>query len=204
MRNRVLLGLAMGYAGIVVIGPVLNNKLADVYGLSFTASMPLLAIAYILLDVVANQWGKREARTVVLCALIVRMVVYLLFIPGILALPASREPAGFSGLFHQALRNFISGEGANFLFQFVVAVPAFVWLRDRMQGRWFVLRYLVITVPILVMQTSANVIGSYAFVPGVDMVTLVTGQATMKLLFSVAAWPLAFIANRVVGTVHAD
>jgi uncharacterized PurR-regulated membrane protein YhhQ (DUF165 family) len=60
--RRLYVVVVMVFASLAVLSPVLGTKVVDLAGIKFTAGIFTMLLAYSLLDVVNELWGKADAR----------------------------------------------------------------------------------------------------------------------------------------------
>ena len=127
--------LASLYAALFVLAPVISNRVVDVFGVKVLLGSMLLIVALGLLDVVNNDFGIRRARLVVVCALVTRIIVWVL-VSALMALPVLSEPPGFGKVVNSSLALFLAGEISIFVSQYFVDVRIFDWVRRRYPAFW--------------------------------------------------------------------
>lgn len=196
MKDRLYFYYLAVFAVVFAMTPVLNTRTVEVVGVRFLIGVPLTAFAYMCLDVVNNQWGKKEARAIVETMTFVRALLFLALLPVVLALPIYKEKGDISVLMIQSYRNFFAGLIVTGGWQYFVDIPTFAWVKERLQGRVFLARYNALQVVSICMQSSLYVIGCYAFVAGVNLWSLIWGQLAAKVVTSVAMTPIAAVFQR--------
>lgn len=127
------------YTSLMVLAPILSNRLVEIGHFKIVLGGLFAAIAAGLLDVVNNNWGMNKARETVLASLIVRFVTYALIFVAIMFIPVVREPAGFQDIMVQALRLLFAAEIAGVVSQYFIDIPLFNWMKNRFN--FFLLRY---------------------------------------------------------------
>ena len=123
--KRLYIVIVMIFAALTAISPVLGTKVVNVFNIKFTAGIFTMLLAYSLLDVVNELWGKADARFLALAIVIVRLVLFLALIPLVVKLPAYLEPAGYQGLLSLSLRTFLASEIGTLVQNVVIDVPIF-------------------------------------------------------------------------------
>lgn len=138
-RSLALSTLIALYTSLMVLAPILSNRLVEIGHFKIVLGGLFAAIAAGLLDVVNNNWGMNKARETVLASLIVRFTTYALIFVAVMYIPVVREPAGFQDIMVQALRLLFAAEIAGVLSQYFIDIPLFNWMKQRFN--FFLLRY---------------------------------------------------------------
>ena len=142
MKKVKLLSLyASLYATLFVIAPIMGDKVASIFGVKFIAALPVMMLAYLIVDIVNNNWGKEEARSTILNAAIIRFIIYLGVIPMVMAFTVVKQSAGFTDLISSSFRILIAAEVSMFLGQYFIDVGIFDKIKEKMNGRFFSVRY---------------------------------------------------------------
>jgi len=177
--------LASLYAALFVLAPVISNRVVDVFGVKVLLGSVLLIVALGLLDVVNNDFGIRRARLVVVCALVTRIIVWVL-VSALMALPVLSEPPGFGKVVNSSLALFLAGEISIFVSQYFVDVRIFDWVRRRYPAFW--VRYSLSNL-------VSYVVGLVIFLvlafwgKDVDLVGLFVGQIMVRLTLQALLMP---------------
>ncbi len=190
----VLLGL---HVALMALAPILSAKIVLIGLLAFPAGQLVVGAANGLLDVINDRWGRSEARASVVTALVVRLALYLILIPLLVALPG-HSPDGYDAILGQSVRLFAAGELGVFIESWLVSTSVFTWLRARTLGRWFALRYLTATGLGTVVGTTVFVAAGYALT-GAPILPLIAGGVTVRLLLLIVLAPAFTGLRRVVG-----
>jgi uncharacterized PurR-regulated membrane protein YhhQ (DUF165 family) len=112
-------------------------------------------------------------------------------VPLIIFLPASREVEGFTDFMTSSVRLFAAGLASLFVSSYLISIPVFTWLKARMAGKWFALRYLTTNLPVIVSATVVYVtLGFWG--TDVDLARLYFGQTVARILFGVLAVPVVW------------
>lgn len=180
------------FVGLHLFAPITSNKILLVAGLTFTSGALLIGASYAVLDILNDWQGREVARQTVKAALIVRTVFFVVVVPVIILLPAAREVEGFEDFMTSSVRLFAAGLASLFVSSYLISIPVFTWLRERMQGRWFALRYLTTNLPVIVSATVVYVTLGFAFVEDVDLGRLYFGQTVARIIFGAAIVPIVW------------
>ena len=135
---------------------------------------------------VNNDFGVRRARLVVVCALVTRIIVWVL-VSALMALPVLSEPPGFGKVVNSSLALFLAGEISIFVSQYFVDVRIFDWVRRRYPAFW--VRYSLSNM-------VSYVVGLVIFLvlafwgKDVDLVGLFVGQIMVRLTLQALLMPL--------------
>lgn len=198
-----LIILASLFVGLHILAPIVSNKIILLYGISFTAGAMLIGFSYAVLDIINDWQGKAEARATVKAALIVRLSIFLVFIPLIIILPAKKIAPGFDDFLVQSVRLFGAGLVSLWASAYVVSTTLFTALKARMNGRMFVLRYLIISFPVILTASVVYVtLGFWG--TDTDLPSLYTGQTIARILLSVAVAPVVWAVRRMVAIGNAQ
>lgn len=191
MRRAIdpLLILATLYVGLNLLAPIASTKVSVIAGVTFATGSMLIGISLGLLDVINDWKDKATARRVVMSAVIVRTVFFVLIIPLVLLMPTQKAPDGFEGFLGQSARLFFAGLVSLFVAMWYVNTPAFSWLKAQMEGRWFVLRYLVVAFPTFFVSNAVYGLIGFSFIEGVDLWAIVFGTLLMRMAVAVAVAP---------------
>ena len=189
--NVALFSLVAMFVGLHLLAPIMSSKILLVGGLTFTSGALLIGISYAVLDILNDWKGRVVARELVLSALIVRTVFFVIIIPLVIFLPASRETPGFTDFMTSSVRLFAAGLASLFVSSYLVSIPVFTWLKSRTDGKWFALRYLTTNLPVIVSATVVYVtLGFWG--TDVDLGRLYFGQTVARIIFGVAIVPIVW------------
>ena len=192
--NRLLMVLTTMFVALNLMAPIASNKVIDL-GITFAAGSMLIAISYGLLDIINDWKGKAAARMTVETALIVRATFFLVVIPLIVFLPESTATPGFDSFMVKSARLFAAGWASLLVGGWYVNTSLFSWLKAKMSGRHFTLRYLTTTGPTVA--AGAIVYGVLGFVgdPKVDLLSIIVGTAIARIVIGAAITPLVALGR---------
>ncbi len=182
------------FAALYVTSPFLGSKIVVVAGMTFPAGAPLVAVSIGFLDILNDWKGRQAARDAVTVTLAVRIAIGLVVVPIILALPAKSVPPGYDAIVGFSIRLVFAGLCSIFVSSWVVNTTLFSWLRERMKGRYFALRYLVVSVPtILTSIAVTNIVGFW----GTDQNVwgLISGSFVQRIVIGVAIVPFVWLGR---------
>jgi uncharacterized PurR-regulated membrane protein YhhQ (DUF165 family) len=165
--------------------------------MKFAAGTALFGISYLITDVVNNNWGKSEARWVIVTSVSIRMLLYLALIPLVLAIPAFRAPQNYTETMQGAFRLFLAGEVSTFLTQYFMEIPFFSWLR-----RFWGFAGSYVGAGLLNVAVSSFLFSLVAFWGSNGLLSLIRGQCSVALLVRLSALPLALVANRYISKLR--
>jgi uncharacterized integral membrane protein (TIGR00697 family) len=190
--NVALYALVGAFIGLHLFAPIMSNKILLVAGLTFTSGALLIGASYAVLDIINDWQGRGVARATVLSALIVRTLFFVVVVPVVIILPAARETEGFTDFMTSSVRLFLAGLASLFVSSYLISIPVFTWLKAKMEGRWFALRYLTTNFPVIVSATVVYVTLGFAFVEDVDLGRLYFGQTVARIIFGIAIVPIVW------------
>jgi queuosine precursor transporter len=125
-------------AGLMIISPVVGTKVVELWGVKFTASVLAAILIYAMMDIVNELWGAGEAGRTIVIGTIVRLFIYLLFVPMVLLLPTGYAPEGYTEVLESVGRLFVAGEVALLLGNLIFDIPLFAHLKQRrIKGGFF-------------------------------------------------------------------
>lgn len=186
-----LYALVSMFIGLHLFAPIMSNKILLVGGLTFTSGALLIGISYAVLDIINDWRGRDTARQTVMAALIVRTLFFVVIVPLIIFLPAARETEGFTDFMTSSVRLFAAGLASLFVSSYLISIPLFTWLKKRMEGKWFALRYLTTNLPVIVSATVVYVtLGFWG--TDVDLQRLYFGQTVARIIFGVLVVPIVW------------
>lgn len=119
----------MIFSSLVVVSPILGTKVVDLFGIKFTAGIFTILLAFSLLDVVNELWGKSDAQFLATLIVAIRIVIFLAIVPGIIKLPAYIEPVGYSTFLHLGMRTFVASEVNTLVQNVLIDIPIFHTLK---------------------------------------------------------------------------
>ena len=190
--------LASLYVGLNLIAPIASTKISVIAGVTFATGSLLIGLSLGLLDVINDWKDKATARRVVLSTVAVRALFAFVLLPLVIALPASKMPEGFDAFLGQSTRLAFAGLVSLFIPMWYVNTPAFSWLKARMEGRWFVLRYLVISFPTFFTSNLIYGLLGFSFIAGVDLWAVIFGTLLMRMAVAVVISPVVWLVRWVV------
>jgi uncharacterized integral membrane protein (TIGR00697 family) len=179
--------MAMLYGAMLVLGPILSNRIVEVFDLKIMLGAILVVMALGLLDVINNDFGLKRARDVVVSALIIRIVLWLI-IGGLMWLPVVHQTPGYEKMVHTSFQIVVAGELSMFVSQYFVDTKLFDWVKRRF--RFFAIRYLVSNV-------VSFTVGSLVFLPiafwgreGLDFWPMFWGHLVARFLVQAIMLPV--------------
>jgi len=181
--KRLPIVLALIFASLAVLSPILGTKAASLFGIKFAAGTFTILLAYSLLDVVNELWGREEARFLAVSIVLIRLVLFLGVVPLIVKLPVYLEPEGYAGVLHMSLRTFLASEIATLVQNVLIDIPIFHALKKIKFG--FLFRANLSNIISWTFGTVCFVLVSYWGAPK-SLVPIIIGQALIK-------FPLSFI-----------
>jgi uncharacterized integral membrane protein (TIGR00697 family) len=190
-----LLILAALFVTLNLIAPIASTKVSVLLGVTFATGSILVGVSYGFLDIINDWKGKDAAKETVLTALIVRTVFFLVVMPLVFALPTKAAPDGFDLFLGQSFRLFFAGLVSLWVSAWYVNTPLFSDLKERMQGRWFVLRYLVVSFPTFFVSTLVYIGIGFWGLP-VDLAALVWGTMVARSVVAVLVSPIVWAVRR--------
>ena len=179
--------IVMVFAAMTAISPVLGTKVISVLNVRFTAGIFTMLLAYSLLDVVNELWGKAEARFLAVAVVVIRLVLFLAVIPLVVALPAYIAPAGYEGVLRMSLRTFLASEIGALVQNVVIDIPVFHALKKAKPG--FLFRANASNILSWSFGTVCFVVVSYWGAPK-PLLPIIIGQTLIK-------FPLSFLYSAV-------
>lgn len=195
--SRIYLTLASLFVGLHVLGPIFGNKIGIVAGVSFSMATMMTPIGYVMLDTINDWKGKDDARHLVEATFIARLAIFLFLIPIIIAVPVKSEPAEFSDMLTQTAQLYFASFVSFLVGHWLFNVPVFSWVKEKMAGRWFVLRWFSVTVPAMLLSHTVNqTIGYWG--TNKDIPALILGGFLVRVLLGLALIPVAFAVRRAV------
>lgn len=123
--KRLYIIIVMIFTALAVITPILATKVVNLFGVKFVAGIFTMLLAFSLLNVVNELWGKRDAQFLAVSIVLVRLVLFLGLVPVILKLPAYFEPSGYAGLLSMSIRTFLGSEAATLVQNVLIEIPLF-------------------------------------------------------------------------------
>jgi uncharacterized integral membrane protein (TIGR00697 family) len=194
MTQACLIGL---YAAIFVMVPVLSNKVLLIGQWQLLAGVPFMSLAYVLIDLLNENWGMKVARSAVLAGVMARMFAFAVMVPFVLVVPGVRELPGYSDLLSQAFRLFVAAEVGIFLSQWVVDIPLFQWVRTRVGGGFW-LRYNVTTHLSAVLTVLFVITVAFWGNPSVSLPNMLLTAAVARVALTAMLTPVAALSNAAI------
>lgn len=188
-----LLLLTAIFAGILVIGVALGSKLISVIGVIASASALTYPVTFLISDVVAEIWGKEQAKRLIRNGFVVLIMIFVmiqlaLFIPGA---SVWENETGFNEAFGLSLRLIVGGSIAYYVSQHH-DVWAFHFWKKVTKGRHLWVRNNASTIVSQAIDTSIFVvIGFYGVAP---LWPLFIGQFLLKIGLAAIDTPFIYIA----------
>ncbi len=183
------------YVTLFVLAPLASAKIIDAGPWQFPAGFAIMALAFAVLDLINEKHGKGQARATVLQAVAIRAFVYVVILGPMMIAPGI-EPEGYDAVLGQGIRLFLWGELAMFTSQWLVDIPLFAWIRDRLHRRWFVLRYLGSTLASMTVGALIFVYGGY-WGTGADPFALWQGSIVARVVMTVVLSPIVWSVREV-------
>lgn len=191
MTKAILAGL---YCAIFVLVPILSNKVLLVGDWQLMAGVPFMSLAYIIIDLTNENYGPRQARSVVVAGMVARAFAYLVMVPVVLNVPSVREVAGYADILEQSFRLFAAAEIGIFLSQWVVDIPLFQWVK-RQVGQGFWLRYNITTHLSAVLTILFVITVAFWGNPHVSLPNMLLTAAVTRIVLTALFTPIAAGAN---------
>jgi len=178
------------YVSLFIIAPFLSTRIVDIFGAKIIVGSIGILFGFGLLDVVNNNFGKKEAKHLVITAVVVRLTVFL-FIAFSLLLPTFSETAGYRKVVYTGFRIFLSGEITLLVSQYFIDIPIFDFIKKKFD-RGFWLRYNFSN---FVSQfVSISLFLTLSFVgTGKPIVNMIISQFVFKMVMTVVLTPLFVI-----------
>jgi uncharacterized integral membrane protein (TIGR00697 family) len=129
--------IVMAFASLAVISPVLGTKVISLGGITFTAGIFTMLLAYSLLNVVNELWGRADAQFLAAAIVLIRIVLFVGLIPLIIKWPAYLEPEGYSQVLRLSLRTFLASETSALVQNVLIDIPIFHALKKIRYGFLF-------------------------------------------------------------------
>jgi uncharacterized integral membrane protein (TIGR00697 family) len=186
-----LIGL---YAAIFCLVPILSNKVLLVGPWQLLAGIPFMSLAYVLIDLLNENYGPKAARGAVLAGVVARAFAYLVMVPVVLNVPSVREVAGYADILEQSFRLFLAAEVGIFLSQWVVDIPLFQWVKSKV-GAGFWLRYNITTHLSAVLTILFVITVAFWGNPHVSLPNMMLTAAVTRIVLTALFTPIAAGAN---------
>lgn len=188
-----LLLLTTLFGSTLVIGVALGSKLIGVFGVVASASAFTYPITFLLTDVIAEIWGKEQAKRVVFNGFVALVLVFVviqlvLLVPGS---PIWENEEGFNAAFGLSLRLIAAGTIAYLVSQFH-DVWAFHFWRRLTAGRHLWLRNNASSIVSQFIDTAIFVTLGFAGVAPLWAIFL--GQFLLKAALAVVDTPFIYAA----------
>lgn len=186
--------MVSAFVALNMLAPIASNKVIDL-GITFAAGSMLIGISYGILDIINDWKGKAVARWTVESALIVRAAFFLVIVPLIIFLPEKTATDNFDAFMVQSARLFFAGWASLFVGGWMVNTPLFSWLREKMQGKHFTVRYLTTILPTIVAGNIVyGILGFYGN-PNVDLLSIIFGTTIARILIGVVITPFVALGR---------
>jgi len=182
------------FVALNLFAPIASNKVINI-GIIFAAGSLLIGISYGFLDVINDWKGKDAARMTVETALIVRALFFLVVIPVIFLLPEKTSTAGFDAFLGQSARLFVAGWASLFVGGWLVNTPIFSYLKEKMDGKNFTLRYLTTIFPTIVAGNIVYGVLGFAGNQNVDLLSIIVGTTIARIVIGIAITPLVALVR---------
>ncbi len=117
--------LMMITSSVAILTPMLAPKIAKIGFLKFSGSLIAIMIAYGVIDIINEIWGKKTAQATALLMIFIRLVAYILLIPLIISLPTAFAPTGYAKIMTFSLKSLFASELSVFVATLVVDIPIF-------------------------------------------------------------------------------
>ena len=192
--NRTAALLMALFVSLNLMAPIASNKVVDLGFIIFTAGSLLIAISYGALDILNDWKGRRAARVTVETALIVRAAFFLVIVPLLIFLPAKSVTPGFDAFLATSARLFVAGWFSLLVGGWFVNTPIFSWLRVKMHGRNFILRYLATSFPTIIAGNVVYITLGFYGTP-VDIPALILGTTVARVVLGVIITPFVALGR---------
>lgn len=190
--KRLNIVIVMAFASLAVLSPVLGTKVVNLGGIKFTAGLFTMLLAYSLLNVVNELWGKAEAQFLAATIVLIRVVLFVGVVPLLVRWPAYLEPAGYAGVLGLSLRTFIGSEVGTLVQNLLIDIPLFQALKKRLR-RGFFFRANVANIVAWTFGTASFVLVSYGSASK-SVWPIFLGQTVVKVplsfLYSWLGWAI--------------
>jgi uncharacterized PurR-regulated membrane protein YhhQ (DUF165 family) len=130
--GRLLLLLTL-YPCIYILTPVLQNKQVSVFFLTLTGGMFISMFGSGIAGIVADVYGAKLGKKMVLNTVIARAVLYSIVF-GIALLPATKETPGFQRIAVGSFRFFLAAQASAIIGKYLIMVPYIEKLKSRIEG----------------------------------------------------------------------
>jgi uncharacterized integral membrane protein (TIGR00697 family) len=191
VTQAILIGL---YCAIFVLVPVLSNKVLQVGQWQLLAGVPFMSLAYVLIDLLNENWGMRVARSAVLAGMVARLFAYAVMVPFVLVVPGVQETIGYENLLTSSFKLFLAAEIGIFLSQWVVDIPLFQWVKARVGGGFW-LRYNVTTHLSAVLTVVFVISVVFWGNPHVSLPNMLLTAAVTRVVLTALLTPVAALVN---------
>lgn len=197
---------SMVIAALFAIAPVLGAKIGEVSGVVFACGVIAIALIYSFMDVVNEVWGKPVANRVIITATAVRIALYMIVIPIVMAIPASSHSTDIAEVFDRTWRVFVAGEIAILAGNLVFDIPFFAWLKKKRLKGGFWVRTNLTNLFSTVLSVALFMTMAFWGNPDAPPVwKLSIGQITMRTgITFLLSFPFAIWAKYLKGKVHAN
>jgi queuosine precursor transporter len=190
-RTRYFLILMTLHSSLLITSTVAGSKLfALPFGYTASATVFSYLLTFIILDTIAELYGKQYSRMVINLGL-VGMAVSALYFEFTIYLPSAAvwpHQAGLEAIIGSSVRIWLGGWIAYVISQHF-DVWSFLLLRKTVLGRWSVV--LCAWLSLLLSQLLDTIVFiSIAFYGTIPVFSTIVGQYVVKIVFSTAAVPL--------------
>jgi uncharacterized integral membrane protein (TIGR00697 family) len=193
-----LIGL---YAAIFVLVPILSNKVLLIGPWQLLAGIPFMSLAYIIVDLLNENYGPHTARGAVLAGMVARAFAFVVMVPFVLMMPGVRELQGYPELLSQGLKLFLAAEVGIFVSQWFVDIPLFQWVKRNL-GQGFWLRYNITTHLSAVLTILFVITAVFWGNPHVSLPNMLLTAAVTRVALTALFTPVAALANVAIRRAH--
>ena len=195
-------------ASLVVVSNIIAAKIVEVGPFTVPAGVLVFAATFLVTDVLAEKWGREQARRAVWAGFYANLVMVVAVV-----IAVRWQPAPFAAEFADSFDE-VLGLAPRLVLASLVAyllsqhhdVFAFEWWRRRTQGRLLALRNIASTAVSQSIDTVIFITIAFAGVEGYDLISLMIGQYVVKLAIAALDTPFVYLASyaidRVPGTLQ--
>jgi uncharacterized integral membrane protein (TIGR00697 family) len=131
--------LLVTYCVFFILSPILANKIVSIFGYPILLAAIIMPLAYGLVDLTNQHFGIQSAKTMIITAAIVRLIVWI--VVGLsLLLPTFSMTPNFDVIITDSFRFLIAGELSIIFSQYFIDIPIFDFFKRKLKYG-FVLRY---------------------------------------------------------------
>lgn len=196
-ETRILILLAAVFAGVLSLGVGVGSKVISIFGLTASASAITYPVTFLVTDTVAEVWGKRRARQIVLSGFIAILIVAV-FVAIAIYMPSAdfwKQQEAFVSIFGVSIRLIIGGLTAYLVSQ-LHDVWMFHLLKNLTDGKHLWLRNNVSTIISQFIDTVIFVTIGFAGVQ--PLLPLIVGQYIIKVGMAAIDTPLVYLLVNIV------